>query len=149
MTISDAGIDLIKRFEGCRLTAYYCPARVLTIGYGHTGQDVKPGMTITQQQADALLRRDLQRFERAVSESVKYPLTQPMYDALVSFAFNCGTAALKTSTLLRLLNQGDVQGAAAQFDRWTKGGGKVLPGLVRRRSAEKAMFLTPMAAGPA
>lgn len=145
MTISDAGIDLIKRFEGCRLTAYYCPARVLTIGYGHTGQDVKPGMTITQQQADALLRRDLQRFERAVSESVKYPLTQPMYDALVSFAFNCGTAALKTSTLLRLLNQGDVQGAAAQFDRWTKGGGKVLPGLVRRRAAEKAMFLTTAA----
>lgn len=98
------------------------------------------GQTITQQQADDYLRRDVRQFERAVARQVRVPLTQGQFDALVSFAFNLGEGALAQSTLLRLLNAGDYAGAAAQFDRWNKAGGRVLPGLVRRRAAERALF---------
>ena len=139
MQISKAGLDLIKQFEGLYLQAYRCPAGVPTIGYGHTA-GVAMGQTITQQQADDYLRRDVRQFERAVSRLVRVPLTQGQFDALVSFAFNLGEGALAQSTLLRLLNAGDYAGAAAQFDRWNKAGGRVLPGLVRRRAAERALF---------
>ena len=139
MQISKAGLDLIKQFEGLYLKAYRCPAGVPTIGYGHTA-GVAMGQTITQQQADDYLRRDVRQFERAVARLVTVPLTQGQFDALVSFAFNLGEGALAQSTLLRLLNTGDYAGAAAQFDRWNKAGGRVLPGLVRRRAAERALF---------
>lgn len=139
MQISKAGLDLIKQFEGLYLKAYRCPAGVPTIGYGHTA-GVAMGQTITQQQADDYLRRDVRQFERAVERLVKVPLTQGQFDALVSFAFNLGEGALAQSTLLRLLNAGDYAGAAAQFERWNKAGGRVLPGLVRRRAAERALF---------
>lgn len=140
--ISDKGLQLVKHFEGCYLKAYKCPAGVLTIGYGHTGPDVKPGMEITQAQADDLLRLDIERFEKAVRDCVKVPLEQNQFDALVSFAFNCGAGALQKSTLLKKLNAGDVIGAVQEFHRWNKGGGKVLAGLVRRRAAEAHLFAT-------
>lgn len=139
MQASKAGLDLIKQFEGLYLKAYRCPAGVPTIGYGHTA-GVAMGQTVTQQQADDYLRRDVRQFERAVSRLVRVPLTQGQFDALVSFAFNLGEGALAQSTLLRLLNAGDYAGAAAQFERWNKAGGRVLPGLVRRRAAERALF---------
>lgn len=139
MQISKDGLDLIKQFEGLYLKAYRCPAGVPTIGYGHTA-GVAMGQAITQQQADDYLRRDVRQFERAVARLVSVPLTQGQFDALVSFAFNLGEGALAQSTLLRMLNAGDYAGAAAQFDRWNKAGGRVLPGLVRRRAAERALF---------
>ena len=139
MQISKDGLDLIKQFEGLYLKAYRCPAGVPTIGYGHTA-GVAMGQTITQQQADDYLRRDVRRFERAVARLVTVPLTLGQFDALVSFSFNLGEGALAQSTLLRLLNAGDYAGAAAQFGRWNKAAGRVLPGLVRRRAAERALF---------
>jgi len=149
MKLGKDGLQLIKNFEGLRLEAYICPAGVLTIGYGSTGPHVKPGMKITQAEAERLLLKDLERFEAAVNDLVKVPLTQSMYDALVSFAFNCGIGALEDSTLLRLLNQRNYTGAAAQFDRWTKGPNGPLPGLVRRRDAEEALFRKDGLSAPA
>ncbi|UGA37825.1 lysozyme [Chromobacterium haemolyticum] len=141
MKTSDAGITLVKSFEGLKLVAYKCPAGIWTNGYGHTGSDVTPGQVITQVQADALLARDLERFESGVSRLVSVPMTQNQFDALVCFSYNLGLGSLQNSTLLRLLNQRDYAGAAAQFPRWNKAGGKELPGLTRRRAAEQAMFL--------
>lgn len=143
LKISQVGIDLIKQFEGCSLKAYRCPANVLTIGYGHTG-GVKEGQLITQQEAERLLRVDLGSYEVAVNKYVKTAINQNQFDALVSFAYNCGCGALQKSTLLKLLNKGDYRSAADQFDLWNKGGGQVLKGLVRRRAAEKELFLTPI-----
>lgn len=144
------GIELIKEFEGCRLTAYKCPAGVWTIGYGHTGtvdgKAIASGMTITAAKATELLRKDLATFEAAVNSYVTAPITQNMFDALVSFAFNCGAGALKGSTLLKKLNAKDYNGAAAEFARWNKAGGKVLAGLTRRRRMESILFLTGAAA---
>lgn len=142
MQISERGIALIKRFEGCRLRAYRCPARVWTIGYGHTGRDVTPGLVVTPERAEALLRADLMRFENAVRRHAG-ACTQSQFDALVSFAFNVGVTALARSTLLRRHRAGDFAGAADQFPRWNRAGGMVLPGLVRRRSAECALYLAP------
>lgn len=139
MNTSQKGLDLIKSFEGLRLSAYKCPAGVWTIGYGTTA-GVKEGQVITKERADELLRDDVKRFEDQVLRLVKVPLTQGQLDALVSFTYNLGAANLGNSTLLRLLNAGDYKGAAAQFDRWTKAGGKELPGLVKRRAAERALF---------
>jgi lysozyme len=139
MNTSQKGLDLIKSFEGLRLSAYKCPAGVWTIGYGTTA-GVKEGQVITKERADELLRDDVKRFEDQVLRLVKVPLTQGQLDALVSFTYNLGAANLGNSTLLRLLNAGDYKGAAAQFDRWNKAGGKVLKGLVTRRAAERAMF---------
>ena len=139
------GIELIKEFEGCRLTAYKCPAGVWTIGYGHTGtvdgKAVASGMTITAKKATELLKQDLAKFEAAVNSYVTAPITQNMFDSLVSFAYNCGSGALKGSTLLKKLNAKDYEGAAAEFPRWNKAGGKVLAGLVRRRERERQLFL--------
>ncbi|PTU67542.1 muraminidase [Chromobacterium sp. Panama] len=144
MNISANGVKLIQQFEGLRLKAYQDAVGVWTIGYGHTGPDVTPGLVISQAQADALLARDLNRFETGVSRLVSVPLNQNQFDALLSFSYNLGQGSLQNSTLLRLLNQRDYAGAAAQFPRWNKAGGKVLPGLTRRRAAEQALFLQPV-----
>ena len=140
MKLSDKGIALITSFEGLRLTAYRCSANVLTIGYGHTG-GVKEGDRITKEQAIEYFRKDVERFEKAVLKYVTVPLEQHQFDALVSLAFNIGAGAFKSSTLLGILNSGNYIGAASQFLRWNKAGGKVLKGLARRRDAEKDMFL--------
>lgn len=140
MKTSQKGIDLICSFEGFQSKAYICPAGVLTIGYGHTGPDVKKGMVITQQQGKELLAKDLARFENAVNSTVKVPINQNQFDAMVSLAFNIGANAFAGSTLAKKINAKDYAGAAEQFPRWNKGGGKVLTGLVRRRAAEKLLF---------
>ncbi|MBV8464622.1 MAG: lysozyme [Burkholderiales bacterium] len=149
MITSTRGIALIKQFEGCRLTAYLCPAGVATIGVGHTGSDVtladvRHGRTITQAQADALLARDLRTTEAAVSRCVKVALTQGQFDALVSFAYNLGAGTLQRASLLASLNQGDYAGAANDLldyvSAHVNGVRRVLPGLVARRRAEQALF---------
>ena len=139
MRTSENGLALIRQFEGLRLSAYLCPAGIPTIGYGSTA-GVQMGQAITAARAEELLREDVRQFEAAVSRLVKVPLTQGQYDALTSFAFNLGAKSLEQSTLLRLLNAGDYSGAAAQFDRWVYASGKKLPGLVKRRAAERALF---------
>lgn len=144
MKTSPAGIALIQQFEGRRLEAYKCPAGIWTIGYGHTSAagapEVKPGMVITKQEANEILIRDLVKYENAVNRLVKVPLTQNQFDALVSFTFNVGEGALAKSTLLKKLNAGQYSAVPAELMKWTKGGGKELPGLVRRRRAEAAMW---------
>jgi len=138
-----AGIALIKSFESCRLTAYPDPGTggdPWTIGWGHTGSDVRRGVTITQDRADALLAADLAKFEAAVNSMCSLPLTSNQFSALVSFAYNAGPDALRKSTLMRLVNSGDFHGAAQQFGLWTHSGSVVMPGLVRRRAAEAALF---------
>ena len=148
MKTSDRGIALIKAHEGLRLQAYQDPVGVWTIGYGHTTAagppKVERGMKITDAGADAILRQDLAKFEGYVSSAVKVPLNQNEFDALVSFTFNLGPGNLRSSTLLKKLNAGDRAGAADEFLKWTKAGGKTLPGLVKRREAERALFLAPM-----
>ena len=142
MKISEAGLSLIKSFEGCVLTAYLDAVGIWTVGYGHTGPSVHRGLTITQKLAEDILVQDVRRFELGVLNNVKVNLNQNEFDALVSFSFNVGVNALKNSTLLRLLNDGaDRSIVAAEFLRWNKGGDKVLEGLTRRRQAEKALFL--------
>ena len=142
MKISEAGLSLIKSFEGCVLTAYLDAVGIWTVGYGHTGPSVHRGLTITQKLAEDILAQDVRRFELGVLNNVKVNLNQNEFDALVSFLFNVGVNALKNSTLLRLLNDGaDRSIVAAEFLRWNKGGDKVLEGLTRRRQAEKALFL--------
>lgn len=140
MKVNSRGLQLIKHFEGLFLQAYLCPAEVLTIGYGHTA-DVQPGDVITPEQADTFLLEDVSASERAVNRFVTVPLTQNQFDALVSFVFNLGGHNFKSSTLLRKLNAGDYTGAAEEFPRWVNAGGKQLSGLIRRREAEKALFL--------
>ena len=140
MSLSQSGLNHIKGHEGLRTTAYRDPVGILTIGYGHTGADVKPGQKITEAQAEALLRKDVAWAENAVRKHVKVPLTQGQFDALTSFTFNCGAGALQKSTLLKKLNAGDYAGAQAEFGKWVRGGGRVLPGLVRRRNEEAQMF---------
>lgn len=139
LKISQNGINLIKQFEGCKLTAYKCASGVWTIGYGHTA-GVKQGQAITQAQADNYLKSDLTKYENYVNNYVKVPLNQNQFDALVSFTYNCGGGALKNSTLLKKLNAKDYTGASSEFLRWNKSKGKVLTGLTRRRKAEKALF---------
>lgn len=139
MRISEAGLDLIREAEGLRLSAYLCPANVWTIGYGTT-RGVKAGQVISKQKAEELLREDLREFERAVMDAIEVPVTQGQFDALTSLVYNTGPAQFRKSTLLKLLNQSRYAEAAAQFPRWNKGGGKVLPGLVKRRAAERELF---------
>jgi lysozyme len=147
MDYSPDGLKLTESFEGCRLQAYLDSVGVPTIGYGHT-HGVAMGMTCTQEQADAWLQQDVQGAVQAVNKFVTVPLTQQQFDALVDFTFNLGSGALQHSTLLRLLNSGNYQGAAGEFEKWDKAGGKVLPGLLRRRQAERDMFNTPASATP-
>lgn len=147
LTTSDGGIALIKRFEGLELRAYPDPGtggKPWTIGIGTTiypsGQAVKAGDVITEAQAEEYLRHDLARFEAAVNRLTGGVVTQGQFDALVSFAYNVGEAALKESTLLRLHGEGNYDAAAGQFARWNKAAGKVLTGLTRRRAAEAQTY---------
>ena len=145
MRLSQHGIAVAHYFESCKLKAYPDPGskngEPWTIGWGHTGPEVKPGLVWTQEQADAAFLVDMARFERAVTELVKVPLLQGHFDALVLFAYNVGRKALETSTLLRKLNAGDYDGAALEFRRWNKNDGKVMRGLTRKRSAEECLFM--------
>lgn len=164
--INQAGVDLIKQFEGLgdgdphtpQLEPYLCPARVATIGYGHAlvcdGRQLAgaPGLAkaktlypdgITRAEAEALLRADLVRFTRAVEAAVKVELSDNEFAALVSLAFNIGERAFAQSSLVRLLNSRCFADAADQFSAWVVAGGKRLPGLARRRQAEQALFLSP------
>jgi lysozyme len=138
--INQAGRDLIKKFEGLRLEAYYCPAGVLTIGYGHTGRDVKLYQKITKERAEALLDSDLAKFEYGVSEAVTAPLTDNQFAALVSFAYNVGLAAFRKSTMLKLINAKKLDAAGGEFGKWVKAGGVPVMGLVKRRKAELALW---------
>lgn len=139
-------IDLIKQFEGFRANAYQDTVGVWTIGYGTTrinGQPVTAGTTITQDQALQLVQQEVNKLTRQIDTIVAVPINDNQLNALVDFAYNLGFNALKTSTLIRKLNAGDYNGAADQFPRWVYAGGKVLPGLVKRREAEKQLFNTP------
>jgi len=152
MKLSEAGLRLITSFEGYHrkladgsAAAYLCPANIPTIGWGTTfypnGSPVRLGDVRSRALCDSYKENDVKKFSDAVNRLVKVPLTQSMFDALVSFAYNTGAYAFETSTLLRLLNAKDYAGAAGQFERWNKGnGGQVLAGLVRRRDAEEKMF---------
>jgi len=141
MTPSPACIALIQSFEQCRLAAYMpTPNDRPTIGWGTTGPDVKLGMTWTQAQCDARFAADLDKFAQGVSANLIGETGQGQYDAMVSLSYNIGPGAFKASTLLRLHNAGDFDGADAQFAVWNKQAGKVIAGLVKRRAAEAAMY---------
>jgi lysozyme len=141
MKTGSKGIDLIKHFEGCELEAYKCPAGVWTIGYGHI-KGVKEGMTITEVQAEEMLKSELNEYEGYINNLVTAELNQNQFDAMVSWVYNLGGGNLKASTLLKVLNEGDYAGVPAQMMRWNKAGGKVLEGLTRRRQAEADLFAT-------
>ncbi len=150
MKISDAGLDLIKDFEGYHdrqpngdARAYRCPAGVWTIGHGVT-EGIQYGMVWTKEECDEALLREISEHERHVKRLATVELNQNEYDALVSFCYNCGPGALGRSTLLKKLNKGDRRGAAKAFKLWNKGGGRVLRGLVDRRAREATLFLTPI-----
>jgi lysozyme len=149
MKMSSGGRKKLTAREGKRLKAYKDSVGVLTIGVGHTSMAGPPkvtsGMTITSAESDAIFSRDLVKYENAVNKAVKVPLTQSQFDALTSLCFNIGPTAFAKSTLVRKLNAGDIQGAANAFLSWNKAGGKVIPGLVTRRKAERSQFLS----GPA
>jgi lysozyme len=142
MLASRAALDIIKQFEGCRLKAYPDPGTggaPWTIGYGHT-KGVARGMVITQNDAEDFLHIDILKFEKGVDALIKVELQQHQFDALVSFAFNCGIGNLQSSTLLKMVNAGNFDAVPAQFMKWTRAAGRELPGLVRRRRAEAALW---------
>ena len=139
MKISQEGLSLIKKFEGLRLKAYYCSGGVLTIGYGHTG-GVKETDTITQEEADKLLKGDILKFEQYVEDNVMVELDQSQFDALVAWTFNLGPGNLRESTMLKKLNNGEYESVPFEMRRWNKAGGKTLDGLIRRREAESLLF---------
>lgn len=142
MKPSEACIEFIKDWEKLRLVAYKDGGGVATIGWGHTDY-VELGDTCTEQEAEEFLRQDVQEAAGAIDDFVDVELTQPMYDALVSWAYNCGREAVKNSTLVRLLNAGhSKEVVAAQLPRWNKDNGKVVAGLTRRREAERLLFLS-------
>lgn len=140
MKINQAGLELIKDFESCRLTAYRDIVGILTIGYGQTGPQVHEGMTITQAEADKMLLDALGLVDRGVSSLVRVPLSDNQFSSLVSFAYNLGLGALKQSTLLNCVNKNEFEHAAKEFLKWNHAGGKVVAGLTRRRAAESALF---------
>lgn len=139
MRTSDEGLALIRHFEGCRLEAYLCPAGVWTIGYGHT-HGVQSGDVIDQEAAEAFLIEDLEEFEGHVKSLVETKLKQHQFDAIVSWTFNLGPGNLKSSTLLNRINYGPLSDVPFQIQRWTRAGGTVLEGLVKRRAAEAALW---------
>ena len=145
--ISKRGLELIKFFEGLELTAYLCPAKVPTIGYGHTGSDVTRDdvdkKTITEKEAERLLKQDLRVFEDAVNRNVKVPLNQNEFDALVSWTYNLGETNLINSTMLDELNEGKYELVPSEMMKWVKAGKpkKTLKGLVNRRRAEGLLFM--------
>lgn len=152
MKTSRTGIDLLKRWEGCRLTAYQDSVGVWTIGYGLTSAagiiPVNKGLTITQQQADDYLAQSLVKYEAAVSKALTRTPTQPQFDAMVSLCYNIGGSAFAGSSVVKRFNSGDINGAADAFLMWNKAGGKVVQGLVNRRADERKLFLTTVAEQP-
>lgn len=144
--INAKGVELVKHFEGLRTTAYQDSVGVWTIGYGHTSMAGPPrvyqGMTITAAEAETILKQDLDVFEQGVASALTIITNEDQFSAMVSFAFNVGLGAFRTSTLLRKHNAGDVAGAADEFPRWIYAGGQILPGLERRRKAERALYLS-------
>ncbi len=149
LSYSSNGLELTEKSESLRTTAYQDSVGVWTIGYGHTGPDVHPGLTITPEQATALLMKDVAGACASVNSLVTVQLNQNQFDALVDFVFNMGAGSFKTSTLLRELNAGNFDAAAAEFPKWCHAGGQVLQGLVTRRAAEQELFQTPEAAAAA
>lgn len=153
MRTTPEGLGLIKSFEGLALRAYRCPAGVLTIGYGHTGPEAQIGRSITREGADRILWADVERVEAGIAPLLRVRVSDDEWSALVSLAFNIGAAAFKGSSVLRKLNAGDRIGAASAFDLWVKARDPksrakvVLPGLVKRRALEKALFLRGESAG--
>lgn len=147
MKISQKGLDLIKHYEGCHYEPYKDPIGLYTVGYGHLIGDGKSlpiewFRKFTQEEVDALLKKDLERFERGVLRLCPNNLTQPRFDALVCFAFNVGLGNLQSSTLRQKHNRSDVFGASQEFLKWNKAGGKILRGLSRRRESESALYLS-------
>lgn len=146
MKTNKAGVELIKEFEGFMPRWYKDPVGIWTIGYGHTDAAGSPNhkntadMFITEEEATSILEKDLANYEAAVNRQVKVELNPNQFSALVSFTYNLGEGNLSRSTLLRKLNAGDYNGASAEFARWTRAGGRVLNGLIRRRAAEFALF---------
>ena len=139
MNISKEGLSLIKKFEGCELEAYLCPAGVWTIGYGHT-KDVKEGDKINRDEADYLLQEEMIEYESYINDFVEVPLEQNQFDALCSWVYNLGPTNLKNSTMLRVLNEEKYADVPQEIKRWNKAGGEVLDGLIKRREAEAKMF---------
>ena len=141
-------LDLIKQFEGFSATAYICPAGKVTIGYGSTywedGNPVKMGETISQERATILLQAIVDSFRAKMKAYIKVSINENQFDALTCFAYNVGVANFYSSTLLKLINSNKFSEAADQFDKWVYADKKVLPGLIKRRAAEKALFLSPM-----
>lgn len=147
MQYSKNGLHLTEQFEGCKLTAYPDPATggdPWTIGYGHTGNDVYEGLTITQEKAEELLMQDIQKAVNAVNSKVTSNITQNEFDALVDFTFNCGAGNFASSTLLKKINAGDIEGASHEFEKWDMANGKHMAGLLRRRHAEVEEFLNTL-----
>ena len=138
MKISDKGLQLLKSFEGCRLTAYW-DVDGYSIGYGHHAKDITKGMTIDQKAADAFLKKDVAKFEKAVN-ALKYDFNQNQFDALVDFAYNCGAGNLLKLTAN---NTRSIQQIGYKIPLYCKAGGVKLMGLVKRRNAEQKLFLTP------
>jgi lysozyme len=146
--IGEAGVSLIRAFEGFSPTPYICPAGFPTVGYGHVVLEGEPfEIPLSQEEGEALLRTDLPRYEGAVCRLIDVPLDDLCFDALVSFTFNLGEGALAASTLRRAINVGRLADAGPQFDRWVFAGARKLPGLVRRRAAERALWERGLAVG--
>ena len=139
MKISEEGKALIKKFEGCKLDSYRCSANVATIGYGHT-KGVSDGDSCTKDEADQMLAEDLEEFEGYVDKLVTVDLEQNQFDALVAWTFNLGPTNLKSSTMLRVLNEGKHENVPSEMKRWNKAGGETLEGLIRRREAESLLW---------
>ena len=139
MNISQEGLALIKKFEGCELKAYRCPANVLTIGYGVT-KGVTEDMEITQQEADEMLAGELIEYTEYINNMVKVALNQSQFDALTAWIYNLGPTNFKDSTLLRVLNEGRYNEVPQEIKRWNKANGQVLNGLIKRREAEALLF---------
>jgi lysozyme len=144
---SDQGLALTKSFEGLRLEAYKDSGGVWTVGYGHTGPDLLAGMKISQADADMMLRADLSLAIACVNRAVSEEIEQQQFDALVDFCFNVGRGNFLQSSLLKKLNVGDFEGAATQFLIWVNVGGRPCEGLMRRRHAERSMFMERPASG--
>lgn len=158
MKISDAGLNVIKKFEGFRSKPYLCPARIWTIGYGHVlypdqlrlkmderltyPLKSEDNRVFTKEEIDGLLLGEMGKYERGVERLITAPLTQGQFDALVSFAFNVGVGCLQRSTIRSAFNRGECDLAADTFLKYNKAGGKELKGLTLRRQAERALFLS-------
>ena len=139
MKISEEGLSLIKKFEGCELKAYQDSVDVWTIGYGHP-KGVEDGQEITQEEAEEMLASELDEYEGYINDLVECDLEQCQFDALVAWVYNLGPTNLRSSTMLKRLNSNDLEDVPNQIKRWNKAGGKVLNGLVRRREAEALLF---------